>query len=248
MKRILTFFAISALALPLFSQVDPGSVAVSAASRRTAIRYLQNAKQQAADKRWSEADSISQIGLEYDDSVADLWYIRAVSRHNLGDSRADVLPLVLNSLDKRRSQWVDYNEVNARILYADILSSTLRFKEALAVLDAEPFVYSADAEFIRVKCYYNLGDDALRNARSRVDTARKVYPSDIRFAELFYNYEYRNNFLESDGQLDFSVQRIADSFASSIRSGKYYKKVGDDLLLLSIVFTSDDSERSRLLR
>ncbi|MBR4375107.1 MAG: hypothetical protein IKP49_12205 [Treponema sp.] len=269
MKRILGFFAVSFVAASLFVPFAPAqnrnsqstfSTSASAANRRTAIRYLQSAKQYAADNAWKEADSTAKIGLEYDDTVADLHYISAVSQYHLGASKKEVLSIVVRALDNDKSQWVDYNKDNARILYADILCGILHFKEALAVLDSEPFVYSSDAEVIRVRSYYNLGfssknsDEALRKARSRVDTARKVYPEDIRFAELFYNFEYKINFLdkiddsEKRGELNLDVERIADSFSSLIKSGKFYKNVGDDLRFLSVVFEKEGEDKIRMMK
>jgi len=255
MKKILILIATSLIATSIFAQNTDSFKAnsASAANRKTAIRYLKNAKQHAAAHNWSDADSLSQIGLEYDSSIADLWYIHAAARHFLGDKRATILPLIENALETGR-QWVDYNYDNARILYADILSNTLQYSKALDILDAEPFVYSADSEYIRIKSYYNISNkkdknsqEALKKARNRVDTARKVYPEDIRFVELFYNYEYKNCFLSGEG-IDEEVQRIADSFASAIKSGKNYKNISDDLKILSIVFSDNDDERLRLLK
>ncbi len=269
MKRILGFFmaafVASSLSVPFVSAQNSNSqstfsTSASAANRRTAIRYLQNAKQYAAEKAWKEAYSVAKIGLEYDDSVADLHYISAVSRYALGASKNEVMGIVVKALNEDKAQWVDYNKDNARILYADILCGTRHFKEALAVLDTEPFVYSSDAEVIRVKSYYNLGfatsnsDEELRKARSRVDTARKVYPEDVRFADLFYNFEYKINFLDAadsesgKGEVNLDVQRIADSFSSIIKSGKFYKKVDDDLLMLSVIFSSDEKEKVRSMK
>ena len=266
MKRILGFFmaaiVASSISVPFVSAQNSNSqstfsTSASAANRRTAIRYLQNAKQYAAEKAWKEAYSVAKIGLEYDDSVADLHYISAVSRYQMGASKNEVLGIVVKALNEDKAQWVDYNKDNARILYADILCATRHFKEALVVLDTEPFVYSSDAEVIRVKSYYNLGfsssdaDEALRKARIRLDTARKVYPEDVRFADLFYNFEYKINFLGVDSDsvdLNLDVRRMADSFSSIIKSGKFYKNVNDDLLLLSIAFSSDKEEKIRAMK
>ena len=94
----------------------------------------------------------SELGLNYDDSVADLWYVKAAAKSGLGESKADVLPLVMKSITE--GEWVDYNRDGARVLYADLLCDTGNYVQAIAILDSKPFVYSADAEFIRVKSYY----------------------------------------------------------------------------------------------
>ena len=84
MKRSATliFFLFFAGAL-LFAQSD----SARSANRRTAIRYLQLAKQYASQKQWKEADSNARLGLAYDDGIADLWYIRAVSQSNTGEKK-----------------------------------------------------------------------------------------------------------------------------------------------------------------
>jgi hypothetical protein len=181
------------------------SAAVLAANRRTAVRCLQLARQYADDKQWEAADSQASLGLAYDDAVADLWYIRALAGTSLGLSKSTVIPFVKTALTD--AVWVDYNRDAARLLYADLISDTGNFQEALDCIDAPPMLYSADAECIRVKCYYNLpGKTNGAKARSKIDAARRIYPLDTRFPLLFFRYEYRN-----DGDTySAEVLRIAD--------------------------------------
>lgn len=183
-------FAFSCCCLSVFAQSKSSA---SVANRRTAVRYLKLAKQYAVRQQWNEADSQAVLGLAYDDSVSDLWYIRAIANNARGGERFETLPYIEKSLEK--NNWVDYNRDGARILYADLLSSTLRFEQAIKMLDEKPLLYSADAEYIRIKCYYNLeGTENLEKARSKIDAARRVYPNDSRFADLFYKYEYKFQF------------------------------------------------------
>ena len=70
---LLCFFTSFAGVLPVVSQ------SASVANKKTAVRYLKLSEQYAADKKWEEAKSNAKIGLAYDDSIADLWYINAVS-------------------------------------------------------------------------------------------------------------------------------------------------------------------------
>ena len=119
-KTLSVVFALSIgfiFSMELSAQNLSNSAAV--ANRRTAVRYLQLAKQFAAEKLWSEADSNAKMGLAYDEKIADLWYLRAVSQMNMGEKRSSVLPLVVTALTD--AEWVDYNRDGARILYADIL-------------------------------------------------------------------------------------------------------------------------------
>ena len=70
---LLCFLTSFAGVLPVVSQ------SASVANKKTAVRYLKLSEQYAADKKWEEAKSNAKIGLAYDDSIADLWYINAVS-------------------------------------------------------------------------------------------------------------------------------------------------------------------------
>ena len=132
----------------LFAQ----NASLAAANRKTAVRFLKLAEDYLTQRIWSSALAQAQMGLAYDDTVADLWYIQAASLINLGKGRAEVLSLVTKALTE--GEWVDYNRDGARILYADLLCDTGRYEQALGVLDASPFIYSADAEYIRIKSYY----------------------------------------------------------------------------------------------
>ena len=151
LKKTLSLFVALSLGFVFSYKLSAQDVSNSAAvaNRRTAVRYLQLAKQFAAEKLWNEADSNAKMGLAYDDKIADLWYLRAVSQMNLGEKRSQVLPLVVTALTD--AEWVDYNRDGARILYADILCSSRLFTQSLSVLDVAPFIYSADAEYIRAK-------------------------------------------------------------------------------------------------
>ncbi|WP_294430772.1 hypothetical protein [uncultured Treponema sp.] len=206
----------------------------SSANRRTAVRYLQLAKQFASEKLWNEADSNAKMGLAYDDKIADLWYLHAVSLMNLGEKKSKILPLVVTALTE--AEWVDYNRDGARILYADILCTTRQFVQALAVLDSEPFIYSADAEYIRVKSYYCLGDEeSVKKARSRIDAARRVYPADSRFAEAFYAHEYQ--ILRRTSVVSDETRRLADAFALTV---PLYKNAVKELEVYAAIFASDE--------
>lgn len=225
----------------LFCQAQKNSASV--ANRRTAIRYLQLSKQNLSDKNWSEADSNANLGLAYDDSIADLWYISAAAKMNNGGKKSEVLPLVKKSLDG--AEWVDYNKDGARILYADILCSMRNYDEAISVLDENPFIYSSDAEYIRAKCYYNQRTtESIENARLKIDAARRVFPKDSRFAELFYKFEFLllNG---NDGKIDELAQKIAGSFLASISN---YRKSVPELELFAAAFVNGAEEKSRLIK
>lgn len=228
----------------------PAENSASVANRRTAIRYLQLSKQYASEKSWDAADSNAKLGLAYDDKIADLWYLRAVSQRNSGGKKSAILPLVEKAMTE--GEWVDYNRDSARILYADLLCSVRKFDQAFSVLDSSPFIYSADAEYIRARSYYSLGGaDNYSKARSKIDAARRVYPTDVRFAQLFYKYEYMI-FRQSKAKtasgtvvLDEKAQKLSDAFIAGM---PVYKNVDPDTEVLAALFCSDSNKRVRMLK
>ncbi len=245
-KGVVLFFLLFFAGGVFFAQSD----SARSANRRTAIRYLQLAKQYASQKQWKEADANARLGLAYDEGIADLWYIRAVSQSNTGEKKSVILPLVVTSLTK--GEWVDYNRDSARILYADLLSTTLHFREAVAVLDDAPFLYSADAEYIRSRCYYNMGGEYVMRAREKIDAARRIYPTDQRFAELFFSLEYRlhKGLLQNAASgldtedLPLTVRKIADAFILGMAS---YANPGAELELYAAIF-AEGEKQTRLFK
>ncbi|MCR5623260.1 MAG: tetratricopeptide repeat protein [Treponema sp.] len=231
-----------AMAFPFLSAQDAskGSSAVSLANRRTALRCLEAAGNYASQSSWSAAASQAHMGLSYDDSVSDLWYIYAVSVQKGGGSKAQVLPLVQKALEV--GNWVNYNRDNSRILYADILADTGRSSEALQVLDSTPPVFSSSAEYIRAKAYYRMGTpESYTAARNKISNARRIFPDDTRFPQLFFTYEIPYS-------EDATVRRLADSFISQIRLYDESTKEEDaELEIMAVSFARGD-ERKKLLQ
>lgn len=193
---------------PLLAQESDDGIRpqVQSANRRTALRCLSLAKNYAGDKDWSAAISQATLGLAYDETLSDLWYILSLSNTHLEAPRAKILPLVQRALDE--NNWVDYNRDGARLMYADLLCDTGRFYMVPQILDAGPMLYSADAEFIRAKAFYRMGTpESVSKARDKIESARRIYPSDTRFPLLFF---------KNESHLDTSqdVRRLADFFTA----------------------------------
>ena len=193
-----------ALALPLWSQSDTAEQA----NRRTALRCLSLAKEYASSHSWQAVESLASQGIAYDSTISDLYYMLAAAKNALGDSKAEILPLVQTALTT--GDWVDYNRDSARVLYADLLCDTGSYASVPAILDASPLIYSADAEYIRAKAYYRMATvDSISKARAKIDSARKIYPLDTRFPLLFYKSE-------SPQSINAEVRRLADFFFTKI--------------------------------
>jgi hypothetical protein len=233
---------LSALCMFLLIIISPLSAqgkSLSAANRKTAVRFLKLAEEYLIEKNWDSAYSQARMGIAYDDTVADLWYMEAAAESGLGKPRAEVLPLVTKALSE--GQWVDYNRDGARILYSDLLCDTGEYAKAVDVIDAPPFIYSADAEYIRVKAYYRMNTpESVSKARNEVNGARKIYSDDTRFPRLFFRYEYAGK----KGDISPEVQSIADSFITRMSQ---YSNPDAELEIYAALFATG-SKKVRMLQ
>jgi len=229
----------SALIILFPSVLSAQDKALAAANRKTSVRFLKLAEDSLMEKDWDGAYSQAQMGIAYDSSVADLWYICAAAMSGKGNARADIIPFVRKALTD--GQWVDYNRDGARILYADLLCDTGLYEQAVDVLDAAPFIYSADSEYIRIKAYYRMNTpESVAKARTRINGARKIYASDMRFPRLFFRYEYA---MKKDS-VSSEVQAIADSFIARMPE---YDNPDAELEIYAALFASG-SRKVRMLQ
>lgn len=245
MKKIffvlLIFFAAGTLnSLPPLKTGDSLKDSALQANRRTALRCLQLASGYLSEKNYDAAVSQASLGIAYDETISDLWYILASSRNALQSPKAQVLPLLEKAFEL--NSWVNYNRDNARIMHADILSDTGHSREAIAVLDAAPSVFSADAEYIRAKSCYRLGDsDNVSRARNKIDGARRIFPDDTRFPLLFFKNESR-----TDKNPD--VQRMTRYFVKTITQYVEVSPDKDAELEIYAAWFASGSDREHLLK
>lgn len=249
MKKIFKTFIFAAL-ISMTGILGATDFSAKKANRQTALRYLRLAKNYAVQGDWKKALAAATAGNNYDATVADLWYLIALSQYNGGATRKAVLPALKNSLDG--AEWVDYNKSSARIFYADLLCATGKAKEALEILDQRPFIYSADADYVRIKSWYTLGDAAsVESAREKVDISRRIYPADERFPNLFFSYEYKIMHQKNyeTGTFDYlplsSIGRkTADYFITRVPE---YNKQNPELEVYAAIF-AEGEQRTRLLK
>lgn len=158
------------------------------ANRKTAERCLKLAESYVIKKQWKTAMNQAEMGLSYDPYVSDLIYIKAAALSNLNATKREVLDVIGPAFEY--NTWISLNKNDARLLYADYLSETGEFDKALDILNEEPLLYSADAEFIRIKTLYRIGTkDSVTQARTKLATSRKIYPLDERFPRIFFMFE-----------------------------------------------------------
>lgn len=240
-------FVLSSLML---SVVFANTTSSSAANRKTALRYLQLAKNYLVKNDWEAVKKTCDNGIQYDDNVADLYYLKALSLFNLSCPRYEIIPVIEKSLST--TEWVDYNMSNARVFYADLLCSTGKPFDAISVLDKAPLIYSSDAEYVRIKSLYEINSaDSIAKAEEKIESARRVYPNDVRFFYLFFNYEYNLCYKVNADRTGFDkkelspvARKIADSFIAHVPN---YDKSYTDLEILASVFAEGENQR-RLLK
>lgn len=241
------------LIILLLSTVMGGMASVFAqgsalsANRNTALRCLKLAENCLLAKDWSNALKQADLGLTYDDSISDLIYVKAAAQINQDKTKAYVLNLISQAFDK--NNWLGYNKNRARILYADLLSDTGLYSRSMSVLDSNPLIYSADAEFIRIKNLYRMGDEeSINNARLKLNTARRVYPDDIRFPTIFFMFEYMYmDYVELSGQ-KYEIPEIVNTVASYyITKLPDYSSKHEELELYAAFFAQKE-EQVRLVK
>lgn len=241
-KLAVIFLVVIGISFYAAAQNSAGS-----ANKNTALRCLKLAENCLVAEDWQNALSQAELGLSYDNSISDLYYIKAAASLNLGGTKADALRLLSSAFE--RSSWAGYTKNGARIFLADLLSDTGLYEESLAALDSEPFIYSADAEFIRIKNYYRMGTkESLSQARQRLNSDRRVYPSDHRFPEIFFMFE--SQFMseaERDGlayKIPQIVSTIADSYIVKLPD---YSDRNQELELMAVSFARGD-DKLRLIK
>lgn len=230
----------------LFAQ-DYSNSSARDANRNTAIRCLKLSENYFMSGDWENAARQAELGLAYDDNISDLIYLKAAADTRLNKPKAEILKSVKTAFEK--NDWVSYTKDGARILYADLLSDVRKFEESFAVLDEDPLLFSADAEFIRIKNYYRMGTEkSIRDARDKVSVSSRIYPKDVRFPYIFFMFELMfMNEAERNGKsytIPKNVQNIANVY---IRKLPDY--VGDnEAIEIMASFFADDSEKIRLVK
>lgn len=219
----------------------------SSANKNTALRCLKLAENCLVAEDWNNAIKQADLGLTYDNTISDLIYVKAAAQMNLGNTKNYILKVMNDAFEK--NNWVGYTKTGARILLADLLSDTGKYEESLHLLDSDPLIYSADAEFIRVKNFYRMGTmESVNNARLKINSARRIYPMDERFPEIFFLFE--SMFLKENAkngiayELPEIVQNISAAYIAKLPdySGK------NPLMELLASFFANDDEKNRLVR
>ena len=141
-KKLFAFSVILFFSVCVFSQSYANK-----ANRKTAERCLKIAESCLISNDYVNAKKQVELGLTYDDSISDFYYIKAAVQLHDSKPKADVITTIRTAFSK--DNWISYSLNGARILLADLLCETKLYEESMGILDQEPYIYSADAEIIR---------------------------------------------------------------------------------------------------
>ncbi len=215
----------------------------------TALRFLDEAKNALINQNWDLAYMLSERSLVYDSSIADAYYIQAISLLEKEGTVATVITLLEKSLDDS-VQWYAYTRDSGRLLLSKQYVKVTKALEALLLLDEYPILNTSDALLIRANAYYIMQETD--NARKTVYEGANQYPLDKRFDELFYSFEYHIDESDFESELDekntlvpFNRNYYTSFFNSRIQQ---FSKENSLIMLYSAIFTQDLEEKKRLLK
>ena len=208
---VVLVYCFALITLSLFAETSVSTASYTAlANYRTAIRCYQQSRDYIEKSQWTNAFSQSELGLVYDDSISDLWFVNAYAGQRLGKSPAEVLPSIKKAVEQ--DKWIDYNKDGALLLYAELLSHTGESQRALEYLEDGRIYPSSSREYLKILCNYRIGTpESYERARQLVSDASRLYPDDMRFVQVFFKYEV-NYDLSYSFEAESLGEKLAEGF------------------------------------
>lgn len=148
--------------------------------RTTAMRFLKLAQDYMIKSDWDSVLSNVEIGLTYDNTIADLWYIKALACEQKREKPYIIIDLLETALTK---DWQVYNNNGAKLLLADYFVHTLEYNKALELINDAALLLNKEALKTKAKIYYLTGE--IQKARENIDVARRLLPLDTDFPTIF---------------------------------------------------------------
>ncbi len=191
----------------------------------SSLRLLQRAKQEFAVGNYEQVYSVSVLALTYDETIADFYYLQALSFIEQGKDAFEVIPLLETCL---QLQWYEYSSDDARLLLSEYYARVNQPSLALALLDVPTPLLSAEANLIRAQANYIIGNVDV--ARSLILEGVSQYPNNTEYDDIFFKYEYR-----------YVRQGLLDFVSASKSSGVH---INDSLLDDEVIELNADSDTS----
>ncbi len=179
-------------------------------------------------------------GISCSDTVADLFYLRALLYTEENYPAADILNAASGAFAGNRT-WFRFDPAPASVFTAGLLVETGRCQEALRILDTWALHPSPDADLLRCRIYY--GEGALPAARGFLASSLKRWSSDYRFPLLFFQFESRGLSADASGG------QVMETAAEIISSWNiiFNPDVNPELSLAALPFIKAVDEDSALM-
>lgn len=207
----------------------------------SALVYLNRAYSFYTSGKFEYAHTAVNEGISCSDTVADLFYLRALLYEEENYPAADILKSASEAFEKKRT-WFRFDPGPAAVFTSDLLVETRRYQEALSLLDSRVLYPSPDADLLRCRIYYSEG--AVSVARNFFTAASKRWSSDDRFPLLFFQFE--EPLLDTD-----SPEKLVMETASWIISAwniVFNPDVSAELSLAAVPFINTlDSDSARMV-
>ena len=213
------------------------------ANRNTALRYLKLAQDYVLKSQWDSVLSSAEIGLTYDSSLADLWYVKSIAESQTQEKPYIIIENLEKSLDR---EWVSYNPRGAKILLANYYYATMEYEKALSLLDDKTLLLNSDALKTSAKIFYITGN--IQKARETIDTAWRMFPLDSDYPNIFYKFEnplaLTKEPVSASDEMFFELNETFLSLGFDYLDGK--NQVNPKFLLLASSFADDDLQTKML--
>ena len=98
------------------------------ANRKTAERCLSLAETCLASNDLLNAKKQAELGLSYDETISDFYYILAAAQSIEGESKLNIIETISKAFEI--DNWISYSKNSARILLADLYCDTGYYEKA----------------------------------------------------------------------------------------------------------------------
>lgn len=201
--------------------------------------YLEEAAESVKNHDFMRAAHYSKLVLKYDEKSSDALYYLALCSQ-------DKLRMVNSYLEAAftYNNWSNYNEKDAKLLYASSLLETGKMDKALEILQADNELDEKEALLLKIKALYKKREEAsIEEARKEAYKACKLFIEDERFEDVFFKNEYALRGKKTKNKA--LIERIKDTYLTHYKENDTPKLKESIYLIRSV---EDKNERARLLR
>lgn len=215
----------------------------SYANRNTALKYLKLAQDYVLKSQWENVLSTAEIGLTYDSSLADLWYVKSVAESQKNEKPYIIIENLENALQR---EWVSYNPSGAKVMLANYYYNVMDYEKSLNLLSDRSLTLNSDALKTSAKIYYQTGN--VQKARETINTAWRMFPLDVDFPLIFYKFENPDQLsmemTNSSDEMFFELNKTFLSLGFDYVNGK--NQVNPQFLLVASSFADKDLQTKML--